>query len=71
MFEKAPWNVKIRTLRALKGLTIEEAAELCGTSKRVFNNWELAKFKPIKAFRRNLSKVFEVPEEAIFGEEDV
>lgn len=69
VYQAAPWNVKIRTIRALKGLTQEQAAELCGTSKKIFNNWELARFKPLKIFRTAISKAFEVSEDEIFGKE--
>jgi transcriptional regulator with XRE-family HTH domain len=66
LFEKAPWNVKLRTVRSLKGLSQKELAERVGTSPRVYNNWELGKFKPIEIFQEAISRAVGVPRSEIF-----
>lgn len=66
LFEKAAWNVRLRTVRSLKGLSQRELAEKIGTSPRVYNNWELGKFKPIEIFQEAISRVVEVPKTEIF-----
>lgn len=67
-FIKAPWFVRIRTLRALQGWSQDEAAEKIGTSKRLYWNWENGEHYPTQRNRTAIANSFGVTENEIFGE---
>ncbi|MGE5328103.1 MAG: helix-turn-helix transcriptional regulator [Deltaproteobacteria bacterium] len=67
IFSKSPWYKKLEILRVSNGWNQEETAEKCGTSKRIYWNWENGVCMPIKNNRKYISKIFGVPEEDIFS----
>lgn len=71
IIKNAPWYKKIEVLRILQGWTQEEAAEKCGTSPRIYWNWEKGISYPRTLSRRAIARAFGVPVEEIFGSEKV
>jgi DNA-binding XRE family transcriptional regulator len=64
---KLPWYKKIAVLRAVKGLNQEQAAEICGTTRKHFYRWEQGKAYPRENSKRAIARAFELPVEEIFG----
>ena len=62
----APWFKKLEILRILEGMSQQEAAEKCGTDKRIYWNWENGVCKPIKRNREYIAKAFGVSEDDLF-----
>lgn len=71
IFSELPWYKKIKILRIVNDWEQDEAAEKCGTSKRIYWNWENGVCMPIKNNRRYIAKAFGVPEEDIFSKEEI
>lgn len=67
---KAPWHKKLEILRILEGLTQKQAAQKCGTDKRIYWNWENGVSKPIKRNREYIAKAFNVSEDELFSDLD-
>jgi transcriptional regulator with XRE-family HTH domain len=63
----AAWYEKIRALRAIKGISQDQAAENCGTCKRIYWNWENGTHYPSKRNQKAIATGFGVVEEDIFG----
>jgi transcriptional regulator with XRE-family HTH domain len=70
-FQNATWSDKIRVLRALKNWSQDEAAEHCGTVKRIYWNWENGEHYPAKRNRKMIASAFGIPETDIFGEQQI
>jgi transcriptional regulator with XRE-family HTH domain len=58
-------------LRVLKGWSQDEAAEKCGTSKRIYWNWEKGKCYPIANNRKFIARAFGVSENELFTNSSV
>lgn len=69
LIKKAPWNVRLKILRDLRGWTSEQAANAIGCHRRNYTDWENGKFKPMKLYRKTIAKVYEIPEDEIFGQQ--
>jgi transcriptional regulator with XRE-family HTH domain len=67
LINKAPWNKRIEILQVINDLNQEKAAELCGTTQKVYWNWINAKAYPRKNSRRAIASAYGVSEEDIFG----
>lgn len=61
-----PWNIRIQVLRTTKGWSQEKAALKCGTSRRIYWNWENGKNKPLRSNRMKIARVFNVTVNDIF-----
>jgi DNA-binding XRE family transcriptional regulator len=66
--DNLPWNRKLATLRAARGLSQNEAADICGTTRKNLFLWEQAKTYPRKNSRRAIARAYELPVEEIFGQ---
>jgi transcriptional regulator with XRE-family HTH domain len=62
---EAPWYLKLKILRVLNGLTMNEAANLCCTDKSIYCNWENGKFFPRRNSIRAIQRAFDLPDEAV------
>lgn len=60
IFNNLPWNIKLQVLRTMKQWKQKEAAEKCGTVRRIYSNWETGKFKPLERNQKIITKVFGV-----------
>lgn len=69
-FRKANFSKRIAALRALAGWSMNDAARRCGTSQRVYWNWENGKATPRKIFQKKIACVYNVDIKDIFGNED-
>ncbi len=61
----APWNLKLKILRVLNGLTMNEAANLCSTDKSIYCNWENGKFFPRRNSIQAIQRGFKLSDDAI------
>jgi transcriptional regulator with XRE-family HTH domain len=68
IMDKLPWNKKMAALRAAMGLSQEEAADICGTTRKNLFLWEQAKTYPRLNSRRAIARAYGLPEEEIFGQ---
>jgi putative transcriptional regulator len=57
---------RVKELRKLKGLTQEELADIIGVSRQTINAIEKEKFDPSLPTAFKMSKLFELPIEAVF-----
>jgi transcriptional regulator with XRE-family HTH domain len=62
---EAPWNLKLKILRVLNGLTMNETADLCGTDKSIYCNWENGKYFPRRNSIRAIQRAFNLSDDAI------
>jgi transcriptional regulator with XRE-family HTH domain len=62
---EAPWYLKLKILRVLNGLTMNEAANLCYTDKSIYCNWENGKFFPRRNSIRAIQRAFNLSDDAI------
>lgn len=58
---ESPWPAILRKLRAERGWTQAETAELAGVPLRTFIAWENAQYKPRKLTASRLRKLFDLP----------
>jgi len=68
IIKELPWYKKLEILRIAHNWTMEQAAEKCGTSKRIYWNWENGVCIPIRNNRKFIAKAFDVPANEIFHE---
>jgi DNA-binding XRE family transcriptional regulator len=68
IMDKLPWNKKLVALRVAKELTQEQAAEICGTTRKHLYKWEKGQSYPRKNSRKAIAMAYEVPVEEIFGQ---
>ena len=69
-FGLAPWNRKLKLLRVLNGLTMDEVAGLCKTDKSIYCNWENGKYYPRSNSIQAIKRAFNLSDAAlkeIFG----
>jgi transcriptional regulator with XRE-family HTH domain len=64
--ENLPWNKRLEVLRIAFGLTQTEAAELCGTTQKVYWLWESGKSYPRNNSRKAITTAFGVKMDEIF-----
>jgi transcriptional regulator with XRE-family HTH domain len=69
IIQSATWYEKIRALRAIKNWSQEQAAENCGTCKRLYWNWENGKHYPSKRNQKAIASAFGVSQSELFNEE--
>ncbi|MBO8183641.1 MAG: helix-turn-helix transcriptional regulator [Archaeoglobus sp.] len=68
--QQIPWYKRIEILRTIKGWTQEKAAEMCGTTQKVYWLWENGKSYPRLNSKRAIARAFGVSVNEIFGDED-
>lgn len=61
-----PWYQRVKTLRAVKGWTQQEAAYACSTTQKVYWNWEQGLCYPRKYNRQVIARAFDVSESDLF-----
>lgn len=61
---------KVRQLRKEKGLTQEQLAEIIGVSRQTINAIEKEKFDPSLPTAFKMSKIFGLPVETLFSDEE-
>jgi DNA-binding XRE family transcriptional regulator len=66
-FSSAAWNIRLKAIRVLNGLTQQEAANMIGTSRSVYQVWEKGTYIPLEINKASICRVFSVPESLIFG----
>lgn len=64
------WYKKIEILRVINGWTQDEAANGCGTTRKVYWLWENGKSYPRLNSRRAIARAFGVAVNEIFGDDD-
>lgn len=67
IFESAPWNFKMESIRVLRGLSKKELADKVGTDIWLYRQWAKGKHYPITNNRKAICHALGVPEEIVFG----
>ncbi len=66
LVQNLTWNQKIAVLRTINRWSQEEAAEKCGTDKRIYWGWENGTNYPRLNSRKAIASAFKVSMEEIF-----
>lgn len=66
--DKLPWNKKMIALRTEKGWSQQEAADMCGTTRKNLYMWEQGISNPRLNSKRAIARAYDLPVEEIFGQ---
>lgn len=67
LIKELPWNKRMELLRVAKNLSQREMAEKCGTTQKVYWDWENGNREPSGMNKKIICRVLRVNKEELFG----